>query len=75
MLVVVLGYSRLLWVRFYERQTMAVLMRGPEEAFGFIGEVSNELLFDQMKALIIDDQRNVSWRVLENAEFIRLAPT
>ena len=72
-LVVVLGYSRLLWVRFYERQTMAVLMRGLEEAFGFFGGVANELLFDQMKAVIIDDQREVGGRVLENAEFMRFA--
>src|SRR5690348_10427227 len=27
-LVVVLGYSRLLWLQFYARQTLAVLMRG-----------------------------------------------
>lgn len=72
-LVVVLGYSRLLWVRFYERQTMAVLMRGLEEAFGFFGGVAAELLFDQMKAVIIEDQREVGGRVLENGEFMRFA--
>ena len=72
-LVVVLGYSRLLWVRFYERQTMAVLMRGLEEAFGFFRGVAAELLFDQMKAVIIEDQREVGGRVLENAEFMRFA--
>ena len=27
-LVVVLGYSRLMWLRYYDRQTMAVVMRG-----------------------------------------------
>ena len=32
-LVVVLGYSRLLWLRFYARQTMAVLVEGLESAF------------------------------------------
>ena len=31
-LVVVLGYSRLLWLQFYTRQTMLVLMRGLEDA-------------------------------------------
>ncbi len=72
-LVVVLGYSRLLWLRFYERQTMAVLMRGLEEAFSFFGGVAHELLFDQMKAVIIDDQREIGGRVLENAEFMRFA--
>lgn len=72
-LVVVLGYSRLLWLRFYERQTMAVLMRGLEEAFGFFRGVAHELLFDQMKAVIIDDQREIGGRALENAEFMRFA--
>ena len=32
-LVVVLGHSRLLWLRFYRRQTMAVLFDGLESAF------------------------------------------
>ena len=33
-LVIVLGYSRLLWLHFYTRQTMPVLMEGLESAFG-----------------------------------------
>ena len=48
-LVVVLGYSRLLWLRFYPRQTMAVLMEGLESAFDRFGGVPEELLFDQMR--------------------------
>lgn len=72
-LVVVLAYSRLLWLQFYARQTMAVLMRGLEEAFGFFGGVPAELLFDQMKAVIIDDERAIGGRLLENAEFVRFA--
>ena len=32
-LVIVLGYSRLLWLQFYTRQTMPVLMEGLESAF------------------------------------------
>jgi transposase len=72
-LLVVLGYSRLLWLQFYPRQTMAVLMRGLEDAFAFFGGVPAELLFDQMKAVIIEDQREVGGRMLENAEFVRFA--
>src|SRR5512147_2941768 len=34
-LVVVLAHSRLLWLQFYPRQTMAVLIGGLEEAFAF----------------------------------------
>jgi transposase len=72
-LVVVLGYSRLLWLQFYPRQTMAVLVRGLEEAFAFFGGVPREVLFDQLKAVIIDDQRPQGGKVLENAEFMRFA--
>lgn len=72
-LLVVLGYSRLLWLQFYSRQTMAVLMGGLEQAFGFFGGVPAELLFDQMKSVIIDDERASGGRLLENAEFVRFA--
>lgn len=72
-LVVVLAHSRLLWLQFYPRQTMAILMRGLEEAFAFFGGVPAELLFDQMKAVIVDDAREIGGRLLENAEFLRFA--
>ncbi len=72
-LVVVLGYSRHLWLQFYPRQTMQVLCRGLEAAFRFFGGVPRELLFDQLKAVVIDDQRAVGGRVVENPEFLRFA--
>jgi transposase len=72
-LLAVLGYSRLLWLQFYPRQTLAVLMRGLEEAFAAFGGVPAELLFDQMKAVIIEDQREVGGKLLENTEFLRFA--
>jgi transposase len=72
-LLVVLGYSRLLWLQFYSRQTMALLMGGLEQAFGFFGGVPAELLFDQMKSVIINDKRASGGRLLENAEFVRFA--
>jgi transposase len=72
-LLVVLGYSRLMWLQYYPRQTLAVLMRGLEEAFVAFGGVPAELLFDQMKAVIIDDQREVGGKLLENIEFVRFA--
>jgi transposase len=72
-LVVVLGYSRMMWMQFYSRQTMAVLIRGLERAFEFLGGVPNELLFDQLKAVIIDDERLAGGKLLENAEFMRFA--
>ena len=48
-LVIVLGYSRLLWLHFYTRQTMPVLMEGLESAFEKFSGVPEELLFDQMR--------------------------
>jgi transposase len=72
-LLVVLGYSRVLWFRFYPRQTLSVLTRGLEEAFSAFGGVPFELLFDQMKAVIIDDQREIGGKLLENLEFARFA--
>ena len=50
-LVVVLSHSRLLWLRFYRRQTMAVLTEGLERAFARFGGVPTALVFDQMRAV------------------------
>ena len=72
-LLVVLGYSRLLWVMFYPRQTMLTLIRGLEAAFTYFGGVPRELLFDQLKAVIVDDQRPHDGKLLENPEFLRFA--
>ena len=72
-LVTVLGYSRLLWFRFYRRQTMEVVMRGLESAFGFFGGVPRELLFDQMKAVVTGDERPSGGKLLRNEEFLRFS--
>ena len=56
-LVIVLGYSRLLWLHFYTRQAMPVLMEGLESAFEKFGGVPEELLFDQMRAVVLSDDR------------------
>lgn len=72
-LVVVLGYSRMLWVQFFTRQTMRVLMSGLEDAFGYFGGLPLELLFDQLKAVIIKDTRPDGGSIFENAEFLRFS--
>jgi len=72
-LLVVLGYSRLLWCRFYPRQDMATLIDGLEDAFLFFGGVPQELLFDQMKAVITRDLRLEGEALVRNAEFLRFA--
>jgi transposase len=70
---VVLGYSRLLWCRFYPRQDMATLIDGLEDAFVYFGGVPQELLFDQMKAVITRDLRLEGGALIRNAEFLRFA--
>ena len=72
-LLVVLGYSRLLWCRFYPRQDMATLIDGLEDAFLYFGGVPQELLFDQMKTVITRDLRLEGGALVRNAEFLRFA--
>lgn len=72
-LLVVLGYSRLLWCRFYARQDMRTLISGLEDAFGYFGGVPSELLFDQMRAVITRDLRLEGGALVHNAEFLRFA--
>lgn len=72
-LLVVLGYSRLLWLRFFERQTMEVLFSGLEEAFRMFGGVPREILFDQMRAVVVADHRFEGGELMTNPEFSRFA--
>jgi transposase len=72
-LLVLLSYSRLLWLRFFRRQTMHTLFAGLEQAFVSFGGVPREVLFDQMKAVILEDQRLEGGPLVENLEFLRFA--
>ncbi len=72
-LVMVLGYSRLLHVEFVPRQTALTVMLGMERAFAAFGGVPQHVLFDEMKSVIVDDQRPDGGRLLTNAEFRRFA--
>lgn len=72
-LLVVLGHSRLLWLAFYPRQTMQTVIRGLEAAFTTFGGVPRECLFDQMRSVILGDERLTGGRLLENPEFLRFA--
>jgi transposase len=72
-LLVVLGFSRLLWLRFVVRQDMQTLIRGLEDAFAYFGGVPAELLFDQMRAVITRDERLTGGPLVRNMEFLRFA--
>lgn len=71
--LIVLGYSRQLYVEFVPRQTALTVMQSLERAFAAFGGVPVEILFDQLKAVIIEDQRPDGGKLLENAEFGRFA--
>lgn len=71
--LIVLGYSRLLVVEWVPRQTALAVMHALERAFTIFGGVPQEILFDQMKAVIVEDHRGTGGRLLENPEFARFA--
>jgi hypothetical protein len=48
-------------------------MLGLERAFAAFGGVPHEILFDQMKSVIVEDHRPTGGRLLENPEFLRFA--
>lgn len=72
-LMVVLGYSRLLWVRFVARQDLRTLFDGLEGAFDRFGGVPTELLFDQMRTVVTRDDRLAGGGLVHNGEFLRFA--
>ena len=73
-LLVVLSNSRLLWLRLFWRQTMEVLFLGPESAFERFGGVPQELLFDQMRSVVVSDHSDQGGGTLVlNTEFQRFA--
>jgi hypothetical protein len=63
----------LLWCRFYVRQDMRTVIDGLEDAFRYFGGVPQELLFDQMKAVITRDLRLQGGALVHNLEFLRFA--
>lgn len=71
--LVVLGYSRLLYVEFVARQTALAVMHSLERAFAAFRGVPRDVLFDQLRAVIVADHRREGGRLLENAEFTRFA--
>lgn len=53
----VFSYSRFLHVDWVPRQTALTVMQALERAFAAFGGVPQELLFDQMKSVIVEDHR------------------
>lgn len=72
-LLVVLGHSRLLWVRFYPRQDLRTLLLGLTACFTEWHGVPKELLFDQMKSVVTRDDRLEGGSLSKNLELSRFA--
>ena len=52
---------------------MAVLTEGLQSAFERFGGVPDELLFDQMRAVVLSDDRGAGGELILNTEFLRFA--
>lgn len=52
--VMVLSYSRMLYVRFFLEQTLGLFLRGHELAFEFFQGVPRVLLYDNLKSAVLD---------------------
>ena len=72
-LVVVLGYSRLLWVQFYPRQDLRDADAGPGGLLHGVGWGPNDLLFDQMRSVLTRDDRLTGGGLVHNLELLRFA--
>lgn len=68
--VLILGYSRALFAWFVEHCTLESFMDGHIKAFAFFGGVPNEILYDNMKHVVIRRQGS---RVNFNHEFVHFA--
>lgn len=68
--VVVLGYSRAMYVEFVERRTLEAFMDCHIHAFDYLGGVPKELLYDCMKHVVI---KRLVGRPIFNVEFSRFA--
>lgn len=52
--VVVLSYSRAIFLRFFLSQSLANFLRGHEAAFSFFGGVSRVALYDNLKSAVLE---------------------
>jgi transposase len=60
-------------VAVFRRQDMRTLFTGLEQAFDYFGGVLRELLFNQMRTVIVEDQSLQGGALVENVEFLRFA--
>lgn len=68
--VVVLGFSRGMYVEFIDRCTLEAFMDCHADAFSYLGGVPAEILYDNMKNVVVDRQAD---GVRFNVEFVHFA--
>lgn len=75
--VMVLSWSRQIFLRFYLNQGTGNFLRGHVEAFNFFGGVSREILYDNLKSVVIDRiDRAIRFNpaILEFASYYKYKP-
>lgn len=75
--VMVLSYSRRIFLRFFLGQAMSQFLQGHVEAFAFFGGVPRELLYDNLKSAVLEragDTIRFHPTLLELASHYRYAP-
>ena len=72
LLVLVLGYSRVIWAKFVVSERRPVLFQLLEEAFRDLGGVSRELLVDNMKQ-VVEVARTPDASAILQSEFVSFA--
>jgi transposase len=70
-LLVVLSWSRTLWVRFAFQQDQLTLLNGLHQAFTYFGGVPRTLLFDRMRTVVAGSAED--GRAVFNEELLRFA--
>ena len=69
--MMVLGFSRAAYREFFERSTLESFMDGHIRAFRFLQGVPAEILYDNMKHVVVG--RDAAGRPIFNAEFLHFA--
>jgi transposase len=75
--VLVLSYSRAVWIEFFYDQSMESLLAGHVHAFESLGGVPRTIIYDNMKTIVIDridDAIEFNPRILDLASHYHFAP-
>lgn len=68
--IMVLGYSRAMYIEFVDKRTLEAFMDCHINAFGYLGGVPQEILYDNMKHIVVRREKGTP---VFNIEFFRFA--